>query len=244
MFDENYSKPYHISGSPTVFLDLDTLLYLLLISFIVWLVVRSVQKRRKRKQISYTSFMSRYLLACSVPLFLGNLITLLLFGKMVLANWIICFLSLIYAGVLQLLFWGMENKQGQRKYVIIAMLVVVGLVWYHLPISLSYQYEAVDSNGEVVKICVSGKVYKYIFLQNKKDMVLTIDSARIHEIPFCVTEDSFVTEDDIAIYSQEGTIQGVNYHLRISDNQSIIEYEESAEDYCYSLYKTGRWIDK
>ena len=168
MFDENYPKPFHYAGSPSPFLDLDTFVYILVMALVIWLVVRFLQRIRGKTQISYISFMSRYLLFCSTILFLIYFFSLLINGKMVLSNWIVCFLPLLYGTIIQFCFytWGNIKKLGKVKkikYAISVAIILVALVWYHLPIHLSYQYATLDSSGNTVKVDISGKVYKNIF---------------------------------------------------------------------------------
>lgn len=260
MFDENYSKPFHYAGSPSPFLDLDTFVYIMIIALEIWLVLRRVQRKKGKTQILYSEFMSRYMLPSSAILFIIYLISLLLNGKMVLSNWIVCFLPLLYSTIIQFIFYMYRKikkqekvrKYVKKKYVIPIVITVVGIIWYHLPIHLSYQYAALDSSGNTVKVDISGEVYKNIFLADKKYMVITIESSKIKEIPFEVTTDQFVAESrdvkssdyDNLFYTQEGTVEGITYRLRISSNHSVIEYEEfDGTGYFYSLQKTGRWVE-
>lgn len=245
MFDENYSKPFHIV-SPSVFLDLDSLVYIVISLIVIWLVIRLIQKKKGNDQSGFVMFASKYMVLCSMPIFIIYLIQLIVAGKMVVTNWIICFLPLIYGAILQLIFFGvgkMKVNPAIRKFAIPAVIAVIIFIWYHLPISLSYQYAAMDSNGSTVKLDVTGKVYKNIFLDNSKDMIITIDSSKIKTIPLQVKSSQFVkTADGKDMYYQTDVVDGIVYKLRISDNQSIIEYEEYDNNgYSYSLYKTGRW---
>ena len=253
MFDENYHKPFHISGSPSVFLDLDSLVYILCCSLLGWLLVRAIQKRKGKKESAYFEFISKYMIVCSLPVFAIYLVTLLLNGKMVLSNWIICFLPLIYGLIIQaftVFVEKMKLKTGGEKYIALVVIIAIAFVWYHMPISLSYQYAAMDSNGNKVKVDITGKVYKSIILEDKKDMMITIDSSRIQQIPLKVTSGQFVAEEEgikksdygKLFYTQTDTINGLTYVLRISSNQSVIEYAEYDDTgYEYSLYKTGKW---
>lgn len=245
MFDENYSKPFHI-GSPSVFLDLDSLVYIVISLIVIWLVVRLIQKKKSNAKSGFVKFASKYMILCAMPVFLIYLIQLIVAGKMVVTNWIICFLPLVYGAILQLIFFGVGKIKANpaiRKFVIPTVIVAIILVWYHLPISLSYQYAAMDSNGSTVKVDVTGKVYKNIFLDNSKDMVISIDSSKIKVIPLQVKSSQFVKDDNgKEMYYQTDVVDGIIYKLRISDNQSIIEYEEYDNNgYSYSLYKTGRY---
>lgn len=114
MFDENYSKPFHIAGSLSMFLDLDSFVYVMLTSLIIWLLVRLLQKKRGLKRISYITFMSKCTLFCAVPIFLLFLIQLIISGQMVLSNWIICFLPLIYGIIIQLIFYGIKKIKNEK----------------------------------------------------------------------------------------------------------------------------------
>ena len=253
MFDKSYSKPFHISGSPSVFLDIDSLIYILICSVLAWFLIKVIQKIKGKNQSGYCEFISKYMIICAFPVFVAYLITLLLNGKMVLSNWIICFLPLTYGLIIQVFLVfvrKMKQKTGGKKYIALVVTIVVAFVWYHMPINLSYQYAAMDSNGNKVKVDITGKVYKSIILENKKDMIITIDSSRIHTIPFKVMSGQFVAEDEGVkksdygrlFYTQTDTIDGITYVLRISSNQSVIEYKEYDDNgYVYALYKTGKW---
>lgn len=255
MFDSSYHKPFHIAGSPSVFLDLDTFVYITVLALFSWLIVRGIQKKKGKDKIGLAMFVSRYMLICSGVVFLAYLVNLLLFGKMVLSNWIICFLPLLYGGIIQLIaFIAVKTKKGQinKKIVIPVAIVILLLIWYHLPVNLSYHYAAVDSSEKTVKVDVYGKVFKKLIGNSRKEFIVSIPSSRIRTIELNVSENDFASEDlthkskapEDLFYYQTETIDGITYRLRINANQSVIEYEEyNSNGYSYSLRKTGRWID-
>lgn len=104
MFDNSYSKPFHISGSPSVFLDLDSLIYIVVSSTLVWLIVCAVKKIKGIKPSSYFEFIGKYMIVCALPVFIINLIMLFMNSKMIFTNCIICILPLLYGLVIQILF--------------------------------------------------------------------------------------------------------------------------------------------
>ena len=255
MFDSSYHKPFHIGGSPSVFLDLDTLVYITVLALLSWLIVRVIQKKKGKAEIGLAVFVSRYMLFCSGIVFLAYLVNLLLYGQMVLNNWIICFLPLVYGGIIQLIGFiavKMKKRQISKKIVIPVAAVILLLIWYHLPVNLSYRYAALDSAEKTVEVDIYGKVFRKLIGDSRKEFIVFIPSSRIQTIELNVSEKDFDAEDlthgskdpDNLYYYQTETIDGITYHLRINANQSVIEYEEhNSNGYSYSLRKTGRWID-
>lgn len=102
---ENYGKPFHYLLSPSIWLDLDSFVYIVVVALIVFGVVKIVAKFKKsKKKVKIIDFFSRYMLACSIPVFLLFFIQLYISGEWILSNIIVSILPIIYGAIIQLIF--------------------------------------------------------------------------------------------------------------------------------------------
>lgn len=101
---EAYGKPFHYLLSPSVFLDLDSFVYIVILSLIVFAVVRIVQKVKGKKGTSVLDFYAKYMIVCSVPVFLLFFVQLAMSGQWTANNVIISILPLLYGLLIQLIF--------------------------------------------------------------------------------------------------------------------------------------------
>ena len=106
-----YNKKYHFLDSCSVFLDIDSLLYILISTLLIWLIVNMYYKWKKRKKISFDVFISRYMLVCSIPVFVFYAIMLAISGVYVFNNIVILFLPLLYASIIQFVFRRLIKKR-------------------------------------------------------------------------------------------------------------------------------------
>ena len=106
-----YNKKYHFLDSFSVFLDIDSLLYILISALLIWQIVNMYYKWKKRKKISFGVFISRYMFVCSIPVFVFYAIMLVISGVYVFNNIVILFLPLLYASMIQFVFSRLIKKK-------------------------------------------------------------------------------------------------------------------------------------
>lgn len=98
-----YDKKYHFLDSFSVFLDIDSLIYILISALLVWLIANIYTKSKKRANIGFASFVSKYMFVCSLPTFIFYAIMLVISGVYIINNVVILFLPLVYGAFIQLL---------------------------------------------------------------------------------------------------------------------------------------------
>jgi len=101
---ENYGKPFHYLLSPSIWLDLDSLIYITIVAILSFAVVRIVAKGKRKKGTNIIDFLAKYMFICSVPVFILFFIQLILSGQRRLDNIIISILPILYGGIIQLVF--------------------------------------------------------------------------------------------------------------------------------------------
>lgn len=102
---ESYGKPFHYLLSPSTWLDLDSFVYIVVAALIVFGVVKIVAKcKNDKKAVKITDFLARFMILCSLPIFLLFLIQLIMSGQWTARNIIICILPILYGTLIQLIF--------------------------------------------------------------------------------------------------------------------------------------------
>ena len=96
-----YDKKYHFLDSFSVFMDIDSLIYILISTLIAWLIVNIYVKSKKRSKIGFSWFVSKYMFVCSLPTFIFYAIMLVMSGVYVFNNVVILFLPLVYGAIMQ-----------------------------------------------------------------------------------------------------------------------------------------------
>lgn len=99
-----YNKKYHFLDSFSIFLDIDSLIYILISTLLIWAIANIYIKTKKRQKICFSIFVSKYMLVCAIPVFVFYAIMLIMSGVYVLNNIVILFLPLVYALIIQLIF--------------------------------------------------------------------------------------------------------------------------------------------
>ena len=99
-----YDKKYHFLDSFSVFMDIDSLIYILISALLVWAIVNIYYKSKKKDKIHFGVFVSKYMLFCSIPVFMFYAVMLIMSGVYVFNNIVILFLPLVYAIVIQFVF--------------------------------------------------------------------------------------------------------------------------------------------
>lgn len=98
-----YNKEYHFLDSVSVWLDLDSLVYILVILFLAFGVTNLILKLRKKKLINLLVFTKNFMVLCAIPVFVLFGVQLIMSGMFIIGNIIITFLPLIYAVIIQLI---------------------------------------------------------------------------------------------------------------------------------------------
>ena len=98
-----YDKKYHFLDSFSVFMDIDSLIYILISALLVWIIVNIYVKSKKRAKIGFGWFVSKYMFVCSLPTFIFYAIMLVMSGVYVFNNVVILFLPLVYGVIIQVL---------------------------------------------------------------------------------------------------------------------------------------------
>ncbi len=98
-----YDKKYHFLDSFSVFLDIDSLIYILIFALLVWIIANIYAKSKKRAKIGFDLFVRKYMFVCSLPTFIFYAIMLVMSGVYVFNNVVILFLPLVYGAIIQLL---------------------------------------------------------------------------------------------------------------------------------------------
>jgi len=62
-----YDKKYHFLDSFSVFMDIDSLIYILISTLIAWIIVNISAKSKKRATIGFGLFVGKYMFVCSIP---------------------------------------------------------------------------------------------------------------------------------------------------------------------------------
>ena len=96
-----YDKKYHFLDSFSVFMDIDSLIYILISALLVWIIVNIYAKSKKRAKIGFGWFVSKYMFVCSLPTFIFYAIMLVMSGVYVFNNVVILFLPLVYGAIMQ-----------------------------------------------------------------------------------------------------------------------------------------------
>lgn len=99
-----YGKPFHYLLSPSVFLDLDSFVYIVTVALLVFAVTRIVQRQKKKEKMGLVNFLGKYMIICSIPVFLLFFIQLAMSGQWSASNVIISVLPLVYGAIIQLIF--------------------------------------------------------------------------------------------------------------------------------------------
>ena len=99
-----YNKKYHFFDSFSVFMDIDSLIYILISALLAWAIVTIYVKCKKGKKIGFALFLSKYMFVCAIPTFVFYAIMLVMSGVYVFNNIVVLFLPLVYALVIQLVF--------------------------------------------------------------------------------------------------------------------------------------------
>jgi len=115
MNELTYNKEYHYWDSISVFLDIDSLIYILVSMMIFWGIARIILKVRKKEKISIFVFISRYMIISAVPIFLLFAIQLIMSGMYVTNNIIITFLPLVYGILIQAIFMIVRKSKKEKK---------------------------------------------------------------------------------------------------------------------------------
>ena len=113
MNELSYEKKWHFWDSPSILLDIDSLIYLVVSVVFIWGIVCIVKKRMKKDSIKLSDFIGRYMILCSLPVFCIFLVQLIMSGKFILSNWIVTFLQLIYAVIIQAIFIIIKKPKGK-----------------------------------------------------------------------------------------------------------------------------------
>lgn len=102
MTDEiTYNKKYHFLDSFSVFLDIDSLIYILISALLIWAVANGFSRMKKGKKIRFGTFVSKYMIICAIPVFLFYAVMLIMSGVYVYNNIVVLFLPLLYAAIIQ-----------------------------------------------------------------------------------------------------------------------------------------------
>lgn len=110
-----YNKAYHFWDSPAVFLDIDSFVYIAVAVLLAWLIVKAIRRKKGKEKIYFIEFVSRYMVLCSLPAFIGYLIMLISSGIYTLTNVSICVLPLVYGALIQLVFYIIRKFQARRS---------------------------------------------------------------------------------------------------------------------------------
>lgn len=110
-----YDKKYHFIDSVSVWLDLDSLIYIAVSLLLIWGIANLVMKIKKKPSLNILKFMARYMILCSLPIFILFGVQLLMSGMYyIVSNVIITFLPLLYGAIIQLICV-LVCKHQQRK---------------------------------------------------------------------------------------------------------------------------------
>ena len=99
-----YNKKYHFLDSFSVFMDIDSLVYIFISALLIWIIANIYSKSKKKKKIGFSIFVSKYMFVCAIPVFVFYAIMLIMSGIYVFNNIVILFLPLVYAIVIQFIF--------------------------------------------------------------------------------------------------------------------------------------------
>ena len=104
MNELEYRKSNHYIDSPSVFWDLDSLIYIVALGLIIWGIIRLVSRIRNSRKMSFAEYISKYFYSAYVPIFLLFFVQLLISGVFIPTNIIICVLPLVYGLIIQIIF--------------------------------------------------------------------------------------------------------------------------------------------
>lgn len=111
-----YSKELHWVDSPSVFWDMDAVIYIAILSLLIWGIVRLVQKKKGSEKIRFIDYCAKYLYTAYLPLFILFAVPLLMSGQYyILSNIIISLLPLVYGVILQLLFILIRKMRAKNE---------------------------------------------------------------------------------------------------------------------------------
>ena len=96
-----YNKKYHFLDSFSVFMDIDSLIYILISALLAWAIMNVYHKFQKKNKISFGVFVSKYLFFCSIPVFVFYAIMLIMSKVYVFNNIVVLFLPVVYAIIIQ-----------------------------------------------------------------------------------------------------------------------------------------------
>ena len=86
-----YDKKYHYWDSVSVFLDIDSLIYILMLMMIFW----GISRIKNKEKISIVDFISKYMINSSIPIYLLFAVQLKMSGMYIKNNIIVTFLPLV-----------------------------------------------------------------------------------------------------------------------------------------------------
>lgn len=113
---ENYGKPFHYLLSPSIWLDIDSFIYIVVVAMLTFLVVRIVKRGNNTKnKINLIDFLAKYMLACSAPVFFIFFIQLIISGQWTANNLIVSFLPIVYGVIIQLIFTMVRKIIRRRR---------------------------------------------------------------------------------------------------------------------------------
>ncbi len=110
-----YDKKYHYWDSVSVFLDIDSLIYILVMMMIFWGITRIICRVKKKEKISVFDFIRKYMIISAIPIFLLFAVSLIMSGLYIRNNIIIAFLPLVYGVIIQVIFM-IIGKIKKNKY--------------------------------------------------------------------------------------------------------------------------------
>ena len=99
-----YDKDYHYIDSISVWLDVDTVLYLAVIILLVYKTLHIIKSYKKKECISLFTFVKKYSLICALPLFALYAVQLCLSNIYIYKNIVTTILPIIYALIIQCVF--------------------------------------------------------------------------------------------------------------------------------------------
>ncbi len=99
-----YDKKYHFLNSLSVWLDLDSLVYILAVLLLAWGITNLICKCRKQRGIKLFRFAKKYMILCALPIFILFAVQLAMSGIWTSGNILIAFLPLLYGAVIQIIF--------------------------------------------------------------------------------------------------------------------------------------------
>lgn len=113
---ENYGKPFHYLLSPSIWLDLDSLIYIVVVALLAFGAVRIIVKcKNSNKKVKIIDFFARFMIPCSIPVFLLFFIHLIKSGQWTVSNIIVSILPIVYGAIIQLIFIIIRKMAGRER---------------------------------------------------------------------------------------------------------------------------------